>query len=220
MKQLQSWSFSSLMNYERCPHSVEPGSANYDKPRPEAAQRGIEVHKQIEDYLTTKGDLEVNPFPNLPLTKLYLQSPVCEEKWGLTDKWYPVDYKNAWLKCQIDAYVHKDDTIIIYDWKTGKRSGNEVKHTQQMQLYLCVATVLFPMAQQYKSELWYVDQNLIVPGKTYTKDQLNPIAQRWDKRGKRMTSDTEFIAKPSKSNCRFCDRRKEVGGNCEFEYEG
>lgn len=209
------------MNYERCPYSVAPGSANYNRPRPEAAQRGIEAHKQIEDYLTTEGDLEVSPFPNLPLTKLYLQPPVCEEKWGLTDKWTPTNYKDAWLKCQIDAYTIDQSlsSFTCYDWKTGKRNGNEVKHTQQMQLYLCVATIKFPMIQNFTSELWYIDQDLIVPGKTYTKDQLNPIAQRWDKRGKRMTSDTEFLAKPSKSNCRFCDRAKAQGGNCEFEYE-
>ena len=218
MRKLNSWSFSSLMNYERCPHSVEPGSKDYSQPRPEAAHRGIDIHKEIEEYLS---NFRLNDVPEpkfgLPFKALAIQSPKCEEKWVLNDKWYPKE--PAWLRCQIDAYVKDEGTIIIYDWKTGKRDGNEVKHTQQMQLYLCVATIIFPTIQNFTSQLWYIDQGKIVSGKTYTKDQLNPIAQRWDKRGKRMTSDTEFIAKPSKSNCRFCDRAKAQGGNCEFEYE-
>ena len=220
MPKLNRWSFSSLMNYERCPHSVYPGSANYDRPRPEAAQRGIEMHKQIEDFLVIGHETSVNPFPGLPFEDLAKKNPICEEKWGFNDKWYPTKDK-PWLVCQIDAYEIEGSLslLTVYDWKTGKRTGNEVKHTQQMQLYLCAATLQFPLIKNFTSSLWYVDQNLIVPGKSYTADQLNPIAQRWDKRGKKMTSDTEFEAKPSKSNCRFCDRRKDAGGNCEYEFE-
>ena len=207
------------MNYERCPYSVYPGSADYSRPRPEAAQRGIEAHKQIEDYLNRKEDYE-SPYPKLPFDRLTKAHPICEEKWGLTDKWYPTIDK-PWLACQIDAYtIAKSLSLLtVYDWKTGKRDGNEVKHTQQMQLYLCVATIQFPTIQNFTSELWYIDHDKIITGKSYTPDQLNPIAQRWDKRGKRMTSDEEFTPKPSKSNCRFCDRAKAQGGDCEFEYE-
>jgi len=210
------------MNYERCPHSVYPGSANYDRPRPPEAQRGIEVHKQIEDYLKSKQwhKTSANPFPNLPLEDLAKKDSICEEKWAFDNKWYPTLDK-PWLVCQIDNYTidRSLSLLTVRDWKTGKRSGNEVKHTQQMQLYLCAATIQFPMIQNFTSELWYIDQDLIVPGKSYTPDMLNPIAQRWDKRGKKITSDTEFEAKPSKSNCRFCDRNKTSGGNCEYEYE-
>ena len=221
MASIHFWSFSSLMNYERCPYSVSPERWPYDPskanaPRPEAAQRGIDAHSEIEKYLIRQEDYE-SPYPNLPFDELTKKHPQCELKLGVDNYWKPHDYKGAWLKIICDAVLinNEEKRLTIYDWKTGKRDYNEVKHTQQLILYMCVASMNYPLIQSFTSELWYIDHDKIITNKTYTKDQLTPIAMRWDTRGKKMTTDETFIAKPSKSNCRFCDHKEE----CEFAYE-
>lgn len=107
------------MNYERCPHSIYPGSADYSRPRPPEAQRGIETHKQIEDYLIIGHETSGSPFPKLPFEDLAKKNPICEEKWKLNDKWYPVS-DNHWLVCQIDTYTIDESLslLTVYDWKS------------------------------------------------------------------------------------------------------
>jgi CRISPR/Cas system-associated exonuclease Cas4 (RecB family) len=206
-------SFSALMNFERCPLSV---TFPYVETTAPAALRGIESHTNIETYL--KGQTEVNPFPDLPLEELADSAPTVEEEWALSQDWQPADRGTTWLRVKPDAVIVAPSYVLIIDFKTGKREGNEVKHTQQLQFYLCAASALYPERKSYRGEDWYIDlpkDKNIYSTRDYSEEQLKPLRERWHKRALAMTTTEDFPAKPSKSNCRFCS----ANDRCEFAYE-
>lgn len=210
-----AWSFSSLMNYEKCPHTQ---TFPYKERNSEAAARGIEMHSSIERYLL--GQTTECPFPKLPFSELLdgtCQLQV-EGKWGFDRDWEPTDYKSAWLRIKADTVVEPicaTPVVKIIDYKSGKRSGNEIKHGQQTLLYMVAAACRYPTVEFFQSELWYVDHDMVYPSQEYTRAQLDRARERWDKRGRIMTAATEFPPKPSRSNCKYCDFRLE----CEYAFE-
>lgn len=211
-----SWSFSSLMNYEKCPHTQ---TFPYKERNSEAAARGIEMHTSIEQYLL--GQTTDCPFPNLPFGELLDGNFTLsvEEKWGFDRDWEPTDYKSAWLRIKADTVAtptkNSDPVVTVIDYKSGKRSGNEIKHGQQTLLYMIGAACRYPTVDFFKAELWYVDHDLVYPTQEYTREQLENAKARWDKRGRIMTAATEFPPKPSRSNCKYCDFNAE----CEYAFE-
>ena len=207
---MKSWSFSSLNNYETCPYRT---TFPYKASTNEAAEEGIRVHSVIEAYLNEEND--DNPFPALPLADLKAKYPMVEAKWGFDKDWQPTFWKDAWLKVVVDAAVLSPTSISIVDHKTGKRAYNEVKHASQLQLYLCAAQAKWPTMESYKGELYYTGLGIIVASKPYTATQLQTLRENWTRRGLAMTNATTFPAKPSKSNCRFCNFNTE----CEYAFE-
>ena len=207
---MKSWSFSSLDNFEACPHRL---TFPYKASSGEAAEEGIRIHKVIESYLKDEND--INPYPALPLADLKTQHPMVEARWGVDENWEPTDYKSAWLKVVVDAAVLSPTNVKIVDHKTGKREYKEVKHASQLQLYLCVAQAKWPTMEVYKGELYYTTLGIIATSKPYTATQLLKLRENWTRRGLAMTTATKFPAKPSKSNCRFCDFNTE----CDYAFE-
>ena len=206
---INSWSFSSLQVYERCPYAA---SLPYQQTSSEAAQRGIDVHKKIELFLG--GDDASHPDFAFDWGHLRSRAPIVEAKWGFDQLWDPCNYYESWLKIKPDTTIVTDDEVLIIDYKTGKREHNEIKHIQQLQLYLCGAAKIYPNRKMYRGEDWYLDEGKICHGKSYTQSQLDILRQRWHARGLVMTEAKEFPARPSKSNCRFCPHT-----TCEYRYE-
>ena len=208
----KSWSFSSLLNYEKCPHTQ---TFPYKERNSEHAARGIEIHTSIERYLL--GETTECPFPNLPFDRLQdgKGDLAVEEKWGFDRDWEPTDYKSAWLRIKADTAKATTDLVTVIDYKSGKRQNNEIKHGQQTLLYMIGAACRYPTVDRFTSELWYVDIDLVYPSQEYTRDQLMKTKDRWNKRGIVMTSATTFPPKPSRSNCKYCDFKLE----CEYAFE-
>ena len=217
-KQLQSWSFSSLTDYEKCPYSQylkRIARVPRDDPPPDSPLvRGINVHNDAEAYVN--GSL-----PDLPKTlkkfeqefkdlrALYAEGQLLiEQGWGFDHDWNPCGYDDwgtVWHQSKADAVIVTDETTYtIIDYKTGKSWGNEVKHTQQGQLYAVALMCLFPKAESISVEFWYLDE-----GKTkkrhYTRTKLAPALASFTKRGIAMTSALDFTPKPNAMNCKWCD---------------
>lgn len=207
-----SWSFSSLLNFEKCPHTQ---TFPYKERNSEQAQRGIDMHSSIEAYLL--GNTSECPFPNLPFGGLLdgTRTLSVEDKWGFDRDWEPTDYKTAWLRIKADTVAADTHLVTVIDYKSGKRSGNEIKHGQQTLLYMIGAACRYPTVDYFTSELWYVDHDLVYPSQEYSRDQLMKAKERWDKRGRIMTAATSFPPKPSRSNCKYCDFKLE----CEYAFE-
>jgi CRISPR/Cas system-associated exonuclease Cas4 (RecB family) len=123
-----------------------------------------------------------------------------------------VQYKDGWLKLILDVFIAAD-SITIIDFKTGKREYNDVKHTQQMQLYACVVGSIYP-ASNVKTELWYLTEG---HNKTavYTPEKLAILRPKFHARAERMLNDEHLTPKPSKSNCRWCNHKDK----CEYTFE-
>ena len=61
-----------------------------------------------------------------------------EGQWGFTIDWTPTGWlsEDTWARIKLDAYVKEDDSSArVIDYKTGKRFGNEITHSQQCLLY-------------------------------------------------------------------------------------
>jgi RecB family exonuclease len=229
-KTINSWSFSSLKQYEKCPHSIylkrikriEGPPADDKSP----LIRGVKIHEEAEEFVDGR-------LPDLPkslkkfedefedLCGLFLDGIVMlEEEWGYLRDWTPCDYndfENVWLRIKGDAVIQYDkETFTIIDYKTGKSWGNEVSHTQQGQLYAIGLLHRFPSAESITVEFWYLDEGRTTR-KHYTRAKLDRVKAAFDKRANAMTTTIDFPPKPNAMNCKWCDYGVFKGnGKCAF----
>jgi len=207
---MKSWSFSSLTEYEKCPHSISfPYDSNEIYVPNEPAARGIKIHADCADYINGKKVTLLKGF-DWPSIK----GSISEQKFGLDINWQPVPYSEACFKFIPDALILEDTSITIIDFKTGKRDYNELKHASQMQFYATAMLSTYPDTTSIASELWYLDIPFIKRTE-YTVNKLGAIRIRQHNRALKMMNDEKLDPKPSKSNCRFCRHAEK----CEFTYD-
>lgn len=227
---IPTWSFSSLKQYERCPHQqylkrIKREPVN-DQPADSPLTRGNTIHDEAEHFV--RGDLPAMPkslkrFTDQfeALRQLHAEGKVTlEDGWGFTSDWTPcgyLDWGTVWHQSKMDAVIqHDETTFTIIDYKTGKSWGNEVPHIQQGALYGVALMCLFPLAQSITVEFWYLDEGK-TKRRTYSRQQLTAQMASFDRRGQVMTSAIEFPAKPNKSNCKYCDYGIATGnGKCQY----
>lgn len=223
---VKNWSFSSLSNFEKCAYQIFLARV---KKLPQesgpAAERGTQIHQLAEDFVN-------GLIPDLPkelikmasdfdwLRKEYVAGKVLiEDEWAFNTDWDNEDWKssNAWTRMKLDALIFEDEhSCKIVDHKTGKKFGNEFKHTQQGQLYAIGTFFRYPNLQFAKVEFWYLDHGQKLE-KSYSREQAMRFLNGWNKRATRMTSCSEFIPNPSKPNCKFCPYGNLNGsGACEW----
>jgi RecB family exonuclease len=221
---IKAWSFSRLSLYESCPYRAK--LQYIDKiPEPErplpagktehANERGSRIHEAAEHYLSLQRDDLLEELLNFKHEFEHLrnlaeedQSRVqCEGLWCFDDTWEsvnPDDYNNVWLRVIIDSLVWLSPTeVVVIDFKTGKRYGNEIKHGQQMTLYALAVAMKYPEVEVIHTELWYLDLNELAYQR-YLKDQALAFLKSFNMRALTLNEDTEFKAKPNKSSCMFC----------------
>lgn len=226
---IKSWSFSSLMDYETCKYRAFLKLVQRAKQKEnEFSNRGNVIHKLAEDYVL--GNIEELPkelikfekqFENVLEKKAQGQTILIEQEWAFTDEWEPTQWrdKKAWNRTKADLAIFETmSSAIIVDHKTGKKFGNELKHGQQLQFYVITAFLMFPELEYVEAELWYLDHGLTTNRK-YSRDDAMVFLPRWEERGKRMTTATEFLPSPSKANCKWCPYGSENGtGVCEWKH--
>lgn len=227
---IKAWSYSRLTTFEQCPQRAK--LAYIDRiPEPErplppgktehANDRGTRIHEAAEMYV--RGGVELLPelaafadeFDNL--RSLYSEGKVSlEGEWGINRQWQPVAWmaQDVWCRVKLDALVRLSPTqAIVIDYKTGKKSGNEVKHTEQCQLYSVATLDRYPELEEIKTELWYTDQNDLA-NVAFDRDDIARFRKRFEERGILMTSAEEFPAKPNVFNCRWCPYGPKGTGHC------
>ena len=216
---ISAWSYSRLKNYEQCPHRA---FLAYVEKRPEppeidkkAANRGTEIHTQIENYIRGDSDELTNPALKAkhiidPLRDEYRAGNVeLEGDWGFTATWATCDYfdPNVWARMKLDAlHVTGPFSADAYDWKSGKKFGNEVAHAQQGQQYVIGTFMRRPELEHVTTRFVYVDQADCGPPtvREYTRAKAMSMFKSINDRAIAMTTATTFPAKPNKINCRFC----------------
>ena len=102
----------------------------------------------------------------------------------------------------------------VIDFKTGKILGNEIKHTEQGQLYQLATFIKFPDLETIDVEFWYLDH----PEKddvksSYTRQQGTRYFNKFDKRGAKLTDCLDFIPNPNLYSCKWCPF---LGNACEY----
>ena len=187
--------------------------------------RGRRIHDEIEHYIQG-----AEQFPSsgkkIKDTLDYCREAytegkaTTEEKWGFRIDWTACEWMSddVWLRMATDCMIKPDKTqAIIYDWKTGKSFGNEVKYMQQMQLYAIGAFARFPDLECIDVHLAFVDDGKIRTKDFIRNDKLYKLMGRFHERGERMTSATEFRPKANMMNCKFCPFGPVTGtGSCVY----
>ena len=219
-------SYSKIKNFEKCPYKIFLSGVKKEKgPEREPdhpAERGERIHKDAENFV--QGVIEELPASLKKFKPQFLELKEVfeggtnkrEDEWAydtegnvLTD-WYS---KDVWLRMKADVvrFFEKSGALII-DYKTGKKFGNEVPHTQQGQLYAIGAFMKYPELDVVDVEFWYLDEGKKTR-KTYTRDQIGRFLARFMSRFEKLTTCVNFTPKPNIHNCKWCDYGPEKGTN-------
>lgn len=197
---IKSWSFSTLSEYEKCPYRLVLRQTIKIPPNVHM-QRGINIHKQCEDFLNYTGDMPPLNYFCDDLLELRSRGAQSEAKYGLSNTWLPeLNFDNAYGKCIFDA-IEFYENIRIIDFKTGKPAP--IKHQDQAQIYAIAAKIWHPEIEAITTEFWYLDTNKKTKTQFTTK-QLTFYQQILNARIQRMMNDTVLTPKPSKFNCKWC----------------
>lgn len=218
---VNGWSFSRLQLYEECPAKFK--YRNIDKlpePKSDAMQRGIDIHKNAERYLTGETML---PDPTLMqfgamFRELRELKPMAEYQLALDDGWKPTGWfakgrNAAWVRLVLDAAViYEDETsALVIDFKTGKKWGD---NADQMDLFATGMFCAFPQLREVETRLWYLDtgeEDVSV----FKKKGLAERKEAWEDRVEPLFNDTRFLPKPS-NKCRWCAFSRAKGGPCKY----
>lgn len=183
----------------------------------EAATRGEEMHKGVEDYING----QALALPRIKSHADYIDSlrerqfshhdVMIEQRWGFDRNWSPVPWKDRWFGMRTDcAYKDSPTSLIIDDWKTGKKYGNEAKHKVQGQGYAIGGFMQFKDVEHVQINMRYLDQAGVreqILTSNYTRESIAPLIPIWTNRGLEITTMTEFPASPFPSRCEYCDYR-------------
>ena len=220
-----SWSYSALKVYEECPYRTYLGRVKKIKePTSPAAQRGTDIHQEAEDYVCGKlGEMPqtLKKFEDQfdQLRKLYADAKVeLEGEWGFDLDWSPVGWMqpDTWARIKLDALVLEDEqSCRVIDYKTGKKFGNEIPHSQQCLLYAIGTFFRYPHIEFAQTELWYLDKGETTI-KQFTRPEAMAFAPGFYHRAIAMTTATKYEPKPSSHNCRWCHYKKGDEPACEW----
>jgi hypothetical protein len=149
------------------------------------------------------------------LKTLYVTGAVeLEGEWAFDQEWAPTAWMSdsAWVRMKLDAFVRTaPGQARVIDYKTGRRSGNEVKHTEQGQLYQLGAFMRYADLDDIAVEFWYVDLNEF-DVKKYTRAQGMAYFEKYNKRLQAMSACEDFKPNPNVYSCKWCPYR---GNVCE-----
>jgi hypothetical protein len=233
MSTIKTVSFSRLQDFEKCQHLAklkyvervpEPERPLPSGKKEHANDRGTRVHDAAELYVRGKVELisELEEFETDfdELKRLFAEGAVSlEGEWAVNRNWEPVAWasSDAWCRMKLDAMVRTSPTSArVIDYKTGKRYGNEVKHTEQGQVYQLATFLRFPELEHIVVEFWYTDLGE-KDFKVYTRAQGTSYFDKYDARFASVTECTEFKPNPNAFSCKWCPYK---GNACEYGLTG
>jgi CRISPR/Cas system-associated exonuclease Cas4 (RecB family) len=213
------WSYSSLSAYETCPKRfyLTRISKLVSEKQTEATMHGNEVHKALEMYVGGKSQLAPKYEQYRPIADKLKKSSgekVLEFKFGITKDLKPCTFfdKQVWARGVLDVGVIKPDTVLILDYKTGKRKID----SDQLKLFAGAALVQWPFAKKVRTGyIWLQSEQMDT--EEFTQDDKVPIFQEFAARVHRMESSEkrdDWPANPSglckswcpvgRKNCDHC----------------
>lgn len=220
LNMIKAGSYTRLSKFESCHYAAK--LAYIDKiPEPErplppgktehANDRGTRLHEAAEKYI--KGGVELIPELDKFKTEFAKARDMfaagkatTEGDWAYTHDWEPVAWMSSdvWVRIKCDLVVHLSPSrLVVIDYKSGKRFGNEIKHGEQMQLYTIGTLLRYPKCQEVTTELWYLDQDELA-SMTYTREQGLRFLKNYERRFTDLTTCEDFQPNPNMFSCRWC----------------
>lgn len=215
-EKITAWSASRYSTYKQC-----PGKARIlyilklKEPSSPALDNGLRKHTDMEHYLKGYTDLpsHVNDRIHDFCKTLREAKPHAELQVAFNNAWKTVEWfsKAAWARIKIDYLQFDGKRVRIGDWKTGKIRDGE--YDEQLELYALTGLLMFPAAEEVYTELVFIEQGVVLPPVTYTRDDLPRLMALWNDRTGIMLNDEVFEYTPNQY-CGYCHFRIENGGPC------
>jgi hypothetical protein len=232
MKTIERVSFSRMSDFEKCKYSAK--LKYIDKiPEPErplpkgktehANVRGNRIHDAAEMFV--QGGVELIP----ELEKFsdefhYMRDEFkagrvqLEGEWAVDINWTPVAWGSttAWARMKLDNLCFDDvpaqaTHARVIDYKSGKKFGNEVKHTEQGQVYQLATFLRFPQIDHITVEFWYTDIGEVMK-QEYSRKQGVSYFDKYNNRFLAVTNETVFTPNPNAFSCKWCPY---LGNECK-----
>lgn len=227
---IQGVSFSRFDNFRKCKRRAKLLYIDrLDEPRPPLREgqteypndRGQRIHEAAELFVKGGVELigELESFrPEFEkLRELHTTGVVSlEGDWAFDNAWLPVAWRssNVALRMKLDAFVRPEPIYaVIIDYKSGRRSGNELKHAEQTQLYTVGVMMKFPEIEEVDVELWYPDIDDL-HRVHYTRAQALRFFKTWNDRIIEIQSETQFPPNPNVYSCKWCYFGPKGSGAC------
>jgi hypothetical protein len=220
---LTAWSYTRYADYKRCPmFFAYKHLLRIKEPAGPAMQRGRDIHKEGEVYLSSPRKPRKVPDSyghfREEMEQLRGLNPSVEQQWGFRQDWTPTGWfdKDCWTRNVLDVCVVYDDhTADVIDHKTGKKYGS---NDEQMELFGLVTFCKFPEVIEVTTRLWYLDiadprENRVEAD--FKKADEAALKKDWAKKVKPMFMDRKFPPRPN-DKCKWCFLSKEKGGPCKF----
>ena len=215
------WSYSKVKSYESC-------AARYryryidrlpSAPPGPAAQRGIDKHSELEQYVKGYGSWDVPPGPEAlypVLDKMRFRNDGwtgTEFKIGVSRDWKPSGYalEETYDRAILDAvWLNKDkDVLEVYEWKTGKPRD---EYADQRKLYAAASLVWWGLSEVTVSTV-YLDGTAPNQRLKVKASALPALQDDWNSRVERIEKDETFSPNPTFA-CRWCDYSRFRDGPC------
>lgn len=237
MAQMKSTSFSRWKEYAECPLKARlKFLEKVPDPRPDPPpgkehpfDRGSRIHELAETIVKQGFDTipeELNKFETrfnflhdlYKLGNVNTEMPVAfDGNWQQSD---PRDFSNTKYRMIADVFCDLGDNhLLVIDHKTGRKDGNEPIHMQQGIEYLCAMYMIYPSAQKFTFEVWYLDKGDVLTA-TFTRNELASSIEGFKERHERLWQTTTFPPTPSQQACRFCPFKKGSVGFGKNAYAG
>jgi CRISPR/Cas system-associated exonuclease Cas4 (RecB family) len=208
-------SFSRLVDYEACPCKAKfrylDKIAEPEQPDSPLV-RGSKIHEDIEAYIRGKTDEVIEgaqPWADQFRETLNHRPDLIklEEMWEFDELFTPLPPNDPNLKfrSKLDVIVfdEDDESALIVDWKSGRKTGNEVKHTDQGRTYALTAFAKYDHLEVVDVMFVYVDQKEKLEF-FVKREEMAPYYVKLALRLKDMLSDETFNPHPSKHHCAYC----------------
>lgn len=208
------WSYSSISTYQECPAKWKYLYVDKLPTIPSAAmERGTKMHTACETYLNGgQMDDSVKSIKNI-LYWLLCHYAFSESVWKLDANWTPNG--KTWIKAIVDAHFVKDDTLNVFDFKSGKKY---LTHNKQLELYSIIGYKIYPNVKRIRYGAIYIDNPKLSWSKNFSLEMIEPARINWHNKAVVMMMDNLYIAKPGEG-CYFCNYKDSIGGPCN-EWRG
>ena len=222
---IKAGSNSRLGTYELCPHKARLKFVDkIEEPMGPAVERGSNIHKEIEDFITGKietltCELHENAIKFIKESAATFKANPdkyhLEQQWGFDANLNSTDWKTAWYRAILDMiYMSEPDFAYVTDWKTG--GVYFAKHRDQMIQQAIAAFAMFSELATIDVRFVYVDKGITSVPLVLTRDKCEPHKQRLINRNITMTYDDKLLPNPG-YHCRQCYFGKQ--GICEYRHE-
>jgi hypothetical protein len=219
----KKWSYSAWATRRKCAFKYYcvfvRGMKEPERSDNRALERGIELHKMQEGYLTGKVTKLPKSFKAFEDHYAALKKchPIVEQFWGVDDNWKPMKW-GSWVVMKMDAAVLPSkkfgNVLLLQDLKSGREYP---EHEDQGGLYSALGLAMFPKIEGVEVEFWYIDQGFSARYE-YTRKQLLREREFWLDEGRTLLKvhpQKFYKPNPSDDACKWCHLRTDKGGPCD-----